>query len=117
MAKYRKSGCPRDSTAGGFKGDRRQLPNSLSSGAALSNRPVWLDIEITTDDYLHDIQRRIQTLTESLPVEVLLVRRSREQRERSLANERRETLSELSVEEVFARRLALEALDTRSASA
>ncbi len=39
MAKYRKSGCPRDSTVGGFKGDRRQLPNSLSSGAALSNRP------------------------------------------------------------------------------
>ncbi|WP_252383918.1 exonuclease SbcCD subunit D C-terminal domain-containing protein, partial [Escherichia coli] len=44
--------------------------------------PVWLDIEITTDEYLHDIQRKIQALTESLPVEVLLVRRSREQRER-----------------------------------
>ncbi|WP_348250285.1 exonuclease SbcCD subunit D C-terminal domain-containing protein, partial [Salmonella enterica] len=63
-------------------------------------------------DYLHDIQRRIQTLTEPLPVEVLLVRRSREQRGRSLANERRETLSELSVVGVFARRLALEAVDT-----
>ncbi len=47
--------------------------------------PVWLDIEITTDDYLHDMQRKIQALTEELPVEVLLVRRSREQRERSLA--------------------------------
>ncbi|WP_204305706.1 exonuclease SbcCD subunit D C-terminal domain-containing protein, partial [Klebsiella pneumoniae] len=61
--------------------------------------PVWLDIEITTDEYLHDIQRKIQALTESLPVEVLLVRRSREQRERVLASQQRETLSELSVEE------------------
>ena len=73
--------------------------------------PVWLDIEITTDEYLHDMQRKIQTLTETLPVEVLLVRRSREQRERMLSNERRETLSELSVDEVFTRRLALEELE------
>ncbi len=52
-----------------------------------------------------------RALTESLPVEVLLVRRSREQRERVLASQQRETLSELSVEEVFNRRLALEELD------
>ncbi|EDM8199159.1 DNA exonuclease SbcCD subunit SbcD, partial [Salmonella enterica subsp. enterica serovar Kentucky] len=96
-----------------LKGDLASITEQLEQWRGVEQSPpVWLDIEITTDDYLHDIQRRIQTLTESLPVEVLLVRRSREQRERSLANERRETLSELSVEEVFARRLALEALDT-----
>ncbi|WP_416376765.1 hypothetical protein [Klebsiella pneumoniae] len=38
------------------------------------------------EDYLHDIQRHIQALTEDLPVEVLLVRRSREQREKILLN-------------------------------
>lgn len=70
--------------------------------------PVWLDIEITTQEYLSDLQRRIKQLTESLPVEVLLVRRSRDQRQRSLARLENETLSELKVEEVFARRLALE---------
>ncbi|WP_372773272.1 exonuclease subunit SbcD [Pantoea sp. WEP] len=70
--------------------------------------PVWLDIEITTQEYLSDLQRRIEQLTESLPVEVLLVRRSRDQRQRSLARLENETLSELKVEEVFARRLALE---------
>lgn len=73
--------------------------------------PVWLDIEISSDEYLHDLQRKIQTLTEDLPVEVLLIRRSREQRERIIASEKRESLSELRVEEVFARRLALEALE------
>ncbi|MFW0766130.1 exonuclease subunit SbcD [Trabulsiella odontotermitis] len=73
--------------------------------------PVWLDIEISSDEYLHDLQRKIQTLTEDLPVEVLLIRRSREQRERIIASEKRESLSELRVEEVFARRLALETLE------
>ncbi|MNZ95438.1 Nuclease SbcCD subunit D [compost metagenome] len=73
--------------------------------------PVWLDIEITTDDYLHDMQRKIQALTETLPVEVLLVRRSREQREKILLSAQRETLSELKVEEVFERRLAQEEID------
>ncbi|UYP72588.1 exonuclease subunit SbcD [Pantoea dispersa] len=70
--------------------------------------PVWLDIEITTQEYLSDLQRRIEQLTDALPVEVLLVRRSRDQRQRSLARLENETLSELKVEEVFARRLALE---------
>lgn len=73
-----------------------------------SELPVWLDIEITTQEYLSDLQRRIEQLTESLPVEVLLVRRSREQRQGSLARMDNETLSELKVEEVFARRLAQE---------
>ncbi|ALV93222.1 MULTISPECIES: exonuclease subunit SbcD [Pantoea] len=71
-------------------------------------KPVWLDIEITTQEYLSDLQRRVEQLTEALPVEVLLVRRSREQRQRSLARMDNETLSELKVEEVFARRLAQE---------
>ncbi|NIG19505.1 exonuclease subunit SbcD [Pantoea sp. Al-1710] len=71
-------------------------------------QPVWLDIEITTQEYLSDLQRRVEQLTEALPVEVLLVRRSREQRQRSLARMDNETLSELKVEEVFARRLAQE---------
>ncbi|MGQ8976974.1 exonuclease subunit SbcD, partial [Enterobacter hormaechei] len=65
-----------------LKGDLAAITAQLEQwrGAAL-NPPVWLDIEITTDDYLYDMQRKIQTLTEDLPVEVLLVRRSREQRE------------------------------------
>ncbi len=95
-----------------LKGDLAAITEQLEQWRDTElQTPVWLDIEITTDDYLHDMQRKIQTLTESLPVEVLLVRRSREQRERIIASEKRETLNELSVEEVFNRRLALEELD------
>ncbi|KGT86759.1 exonuclease SbcD [Erwinia typographi] len=69
---------------------------------------VWLDIEISTEAWLHDLQRRIQELTQALPVEVVLLRRSREQREQVIDRQNNETLSELSALEVFNRRLALE---------
>ncbi|MFH3158704.1 exonuclease subunit SbcD [Citrobacter portucalensis] len=95
-----------------LKGDLAAITTQLEQWRNVPQEPpIWLDIEITTDDYLHDMQRKIQALTEDLPVEVLLVRRSREQRERIMSNERRETLSELSVTEVFDRRLALEELE------
>lgn len=95
-----------------LKGDLAAVTEQLEQWrGGEQNPPVWLDIEITTDEYLHDMQRKIQQLTEDLPVEVLLVRRSREQREKILLGARRETLSELRVEEVFERRLAHEELD------
>ncbi len=71
--------------------------------------PVWLDIEVVTDAYLNDIQLRIQQIAAGLPVEIVLLRRNREQRLQALAHQHRETLNELSVGEVFERRLALAA--------
>lgn len=95
-----------------LKGDFSSISEQLTQWRDAPQEPVvWLDIEITSDEYLHDIQRKIQAQTEDLPVEVLLVRRSRAQRERILAGERRETLRELQVEEVFERRLAQETLE------
>lgn len=95
-----------------LKGDFSSISEQLTQWRDAPQEPVvWLDIEITSDEYLHDIQRKIQAQTEDLPVEVLLVRRSRAQRERILAGEPRETLSELQVEEVFERRLAQETLE------
>ncbi len=96
-----------------IKGDFTAICQQLEQWRGAPASPaVWLDIEITRGgEYLHDVQRRIQTLAEELPVEVLLVRRSREQRQRILDGELRETLSELKVEDVFARRLAQEDLD------
>ncbi|QKJ86132.1 Exonuclease SbcD [Paramixta manurensis] len=92
-----------------LKGSLADIEHQLGQFAGQQpEKPVWLDIEIATPEYLNDLQRRIQSLTETLPVEVLLVRRSREQRERTLAQQHNETLSELSVEEVFERRLLQE---------
>ncbi|MFC6673656.1 exonuclease subunit SbcD [Marinobacterium aestuariivivens] len=71
----------------------------------------WLEIEVQADDYLSDLQQRVQALVEDLPVEVLRIRRRRRGEAAALAPEARETLQELSVTEVFRRRLALETLD------
>lgn len=96
-----------------LKGSLAQITRQLSKFSAPDGtKPVWLDIEVTTQEYLSDLQRQVEALTASLPVDVLLLRRSREQRQHSLAQLDKETLSELNVEEVFARRLALDdALD------
>lgn len=92
-----------------IKGSLSEIERQLEQWRDTPSEPkAWLDIEIATDEYLHDAQRHIQQLTESLPVEVVLLRRCREQRERVLAQNHKETLSELTVEDVFERRLAQE---------
>lgn len=92
-----------------FKGSLAQIEQQLADFQTYQDeKPVWLDIEVTTQEYLSDLQRRIETLTDGLPVEVLLLRRSRALRQHSLARLDNETLSELKVEDVFARRLALD---------
>lgn len=92
-----------------IKGDLAQIEQQLAKFADHQGLPVWLDIEVATQDYLTDIQRRIQTLAAELPVEVVLLRRSKEQRNNSIERQEKETLNELSVTDVFERRLALEA--------
>ena len=92
-----------------IKGDLAQIEQQLRLFADYQGElPVWLDIEVATQDYLSDIQRRIQLLADQLPVEVVLLRRSKEQRRQAIEQQDKETLNELSVTEVFERRLAQE---------
>lgn len=92
-----------------IKGDLAQIERQLQQFADYqAELPVWLDIEVATQDYLSDIQRRIQALADNLPVEVVLLRRSKEQRRQAIEQQDKETLNELSVDEVFERRLAQE---------
>lgn len=92
-----------------IKGDLLQIEQQLAKFVDHQGLPVWLDIEVATQDYLSDIQRRIQALAVDLPVEVVLLRRSKEQRNNSIERQEKETLNELSVADVFERRLAQEA--------
>ncbi|WP_341502167.1 exonuclease subunit SbcD [Gallaecimonas sp. GXIMD4217] len=70
----------------------------------------WLEVEVTGQDYLSDLQARVQALCEGIEVELLRVRRSRSG-ERQLAAEAKETLADLNPTEVFERRLAAEQLE------
>lgn len=69
---------------------------------------IWLDIEIESAEYLQDLTQRIEQLTDTLPVEVLLVRRSKQARAKMPNNEKKITLNELSVQDVFDARIELE---------
>jgi len=75
---------------------------------SIQDATLWLDIEITADDYLADAQKRIAVLVEPLPVEVLLLRRARKNRTAVMSSTPKETLTELSPADVFERRLAQE---------
>ncbi|MBD2779551.1 exonuclease subunit SbcD [Xenorhabdus szentirmaii] len=95
-----------------IRGNLKQIEEQLQAFKQYQGeRPVWLDIEVVTQDYLHDIQKRIQSLSENLPVEIILLRRSKNTRQLPLSEKNKETLTELSVTDVFERRLALAEID------
>ena len=96
-----------------LRGSLKELAGAIAEVAAqgTGERPVWLEVQVSTDDYLSDLQGRISALCEGHAVEVLRIRRERGNASASLASAARETLDELSVEDVFARRLQQEVLD------
>ncbi|RRV42736.1 exonuclease subunit SbcD [Pseudomonas sp. o96-267] len=100
-----------------LRGSLKELAGSVTEVAAqgTAERPVWLEVQVSTDDYLSDLQSRINALCEGHPVEVLRIRRERGNAMASLASEARETLDELSVEDVFARRLQQETVEEEDA--
>ena len=96
-----------------LRGSLKELTGAIATAAQQGTPecPVWLEVQVSTDDYLSDLQSRINALCEGLPVDVLRIRRERGTATASLASEARETLDELSVEDVFSRRLQQETLD------
>ncbi|HEF8774015.1 TPA: exonuclease subunit SbcD [Providencia stuartii] len=95
-------------TLKGSLADIQKQLNEINNNDSI--QPIWLDIEVASQDYLADIQQRIEALVKDLPVDVVLLRRARKQpqgQQTALANE---TLNELTAEEVFLRRLTEEEL-------
>ncbi|MNY40104.1 Nuclease SbcCD subunit D [compost metagenome] len=96
-----------------MRGSLKELQQAIAEAAqqGSSEMPVWLEVQVSSDDYLSDLQQRIAALCEGLPVEVLRIRRERGNSVAALQGQAKETLDELSVEEVFAQRLSSETLD------
>ncbi|MCG5071805.1 exonuclease subunit SbcD [Paraburkholderia tagetis] len=96
-----------------LRGNLKSLPDTFAQIArdATLERPVWLEVTVAEDDYLADLPARIQTMTEGLPLEVLRIRRERGNAVAQLSGDAGVTLDELDPLDVFARRLAHEALD------
>ena len=86
--------------------------------------PAWLEAEVEADDYLTDLQDRIQAMIENEApdgkedrprLELLRVRRKKRSQSSGLVPGKKERLEELTPKEVFARRLAREDLDKERA--
>ncbi|MEH6367801.1 MAG: exonuclease SbcCD subunit D C-terminal domain-containing protein, partial [Pseudomonas marincola] len=104
---------PRTQVLLSLKGSLKELQALIADAAqqGTDQRPVWLEIQVSADDYLSDLQVRIAALCEGLPVEVLRIRRERGAATTNLFSDAKETLDELSPEQVFAQRLSTESLD------
>lgn len=72
---------------------------------------LWLELVISeTDAYLNDLQQRVEQLLHGLPVDLLRLRRKRSASNSGLATTTQQSLDELSPEQVWQSRLALENL-------
>jgi exonuclease SbcD len=92
-----------------IKGDLASIEHSLQQfSQAAEQQTCWLCIEVETQDYLSDLQQRIQALTEGLNVDVLQLRRTRNKQRQLLSQQQSETLAELTPHEVFELRLKME---------
>jgi exonuclease SbcD len=97
---------------GDLKAIEKKLTKLFKSSKLNDQQTIWLEIEVASQDYLNDLQMRLQQMITELPVEVLLLRRERKNRQAAIVNEKKETLNELSIEDVFARRLDEEVWET-----
>ncbi|AOW78657.1 exonuclease SbcCD subunit D [Colwellia sp. PAMC 20917] len=90
--------------------DINKLVSELNSSKTSleKEQKIWLDIEINSAEYLQDLTPRIEALVKELPVEVLLVRRSKKSRQSMPESQKKITLNELSLAEVFSTRLQQE---------
>lgn len=104
---------PRSQALMSVRGSLTELQQAVTEAAqqGTAERPVWLEVCVSGDDYLSDLQTRVQAMTEGLPVEVLRIRRERGNASASLQGNARETLDELSTDDVFAQRLASETVE------
>ncbi len=89
---------------------------SATDNAISPQEPVWLCIEVETEDYLTDLQQRIQGLLEGKNAEILQLKRKRKRTVNSLTEKQNVQLSELSVNDVFEARLALESIEDNPTS-
>lgn len=95
------------------KGNLTELELEIAEAAKLGTSvvPAWLEVTVKGDDYLSDLQPRIEAICARLPVEVLRIRRDRGEGVARLQAFDKETLSELTTQDIFEKRLAQEELD------
>lgn len=91
-----------------IKGSLEEIEEQLKEFSETDDLTPWLDVEVATEDYLTDLHQRVEELIEGCPAELLRVRKQREQKNKTLNSDNKETLEELNVDDVFSQRLQQE---------
>jgi exonuclease SbcD len=70
---------PRHQHLASVRGTLAELPALLAAAAApgSAEQPVWVEVVVQHDDYLSDLQPRVQAMADGLALEVLRIRRQR----------------------------------------
>jgi exonuclease SbcD len=96
-----------------IKGDLAEIEKKLDDLDSKLEGNIWLDIEVSTEDYLGDLHQRIESMVADKPLEVLKLRRKKQQKLKSLGQVEKETLQELTPLDVLNQRLAEEQWDSK----
>jgi len=84
-----------------LKGSLDEVLKSVSKIEVQADKALWLEVTVVADDYLSDVQKRLMEAIEEKPIELLRVMRKRSDVPASSTFEQRQTLSELTVADVF----------------
>ena len=75
---------------------------------------IWLDIEVSSEEYLGDLQQRIANMVQESDLEILKIRRKKAQKYKEIQSVEKETLQELSAIDVFQKRLDMHQWQTKA---
>lgn len=95
-----------------IRGDLAEIDRQIQQ--LPKDESIWLSVQVTTQDFLSDLQQRISDMTAESQVEVLQLSRGRKRHTVTDTSVQLESLAELNPMRVFERRLALEEFATES---
>ena len=85
--------------------DLQLAESKTKEGSFLEGKSLWLEVTVIADEYLSDVHKRLVEAIEGKPIELLRVMRKSVVEAKRDAFESRQTLSELTVKEVFEKSL------------
>lgn len=112
---------PRFQYMASIKGDLNTLKKAFATiglevESQYPNQRAWVEVVVENDDYLSDLNKYMDELIEDKPIDVLRIRRTRQQHNAMLVTGEKQSLSELQPQDVFAKRLETETLDETTKS-
>ncbi|MCV2403006.1 exonuclease subunit SbcD [Marinomonas sp. C2222] len=96
---------PMKSMSGNLKSLCSQITDLIEERKLPEGKTLWLEVTVIADDYLSDVHKRLLEVIEGQPIELLRVMRKSVNERKKEAFEARQTLSELTVKEVFEKSL------------